>query len=369
MLVGRYRDATMDRKVELMAAQPGMVIWQVAPREYRDEFGVKKQDDRADGWERTTCPMIGRSNDPHRAVYRTLFSRMRGFRPDIVHVEEEPDSLAALQLTVARRMWAPRARFVLYTWQNLDRPKGWPVRAVMTTTLGAADAVLCANSEARDLLSAWGYRGLTAVLPALGVDSRTSFPGPGQGPAQQRPGLVVGYAGRLVPEKGLDTLLTAVAGLPTEVTLRIIGGGPLLDELRDRARRQGLAGRVTFVPPVPPAEVAAQMRELDVLVLPSRTTRTWKEQFGRVLTEAMACGVPVVGSDSGAIPEVVGDAGLIFPEGDASALAGILRSLLASPETRADLARRGLERVQTLYTQEHIAAETVAFYHSLAPGT
>ncbi len=361
MLVGRYRDATMDRKVELMAARPDVAIWQIMPRKFRDEFVDVCQEGGSGGWDRTSVPMIGRSNDPHRAIYRTLFTHMRAFRPDIVHVEEEPDSLAALQVAMARQVWAPNARLVLYTWQNLDRPKGWAVRDVIRFTLGVADAILCANSEAEALLGAWGYRGQTAVLPMLGVDARVSFPGP----ARQRPGLVVGYAGRLVAEKGLDTLLDALASLPQEVTVTIIGGGPTLEPLKTQARRLGVDSRVTFVPPVAPAEVPAQLRELDVLVLPSRTTRTWKEQFGRVLTEAMACGVPVVGSDSGAIPEVIGDAGLVFPEGDAAALARVLAGLLASQESRADLSRRGLARVQALYTQEHIAAATVAFYQRL----
>jgi glycosyltransferase involved in cell wall biosynthesis len=83
----------------------------------------------------------------------------------------------------------------------------------------------------------------------------------------------------------------------------------------------------------------------DALVLPSLTTPRWKEQFGRVLPEAMACGVPVIGSTSGNIPAMIGDAGIVVPEGDAGAVAAALRSLEESPERHARLAAAGRRRV------------------------
>ncbi|MGB9873142.1 MAG: glycosyltransferase, partial [Anaerolineae bacterium] len=117
--------------------------------------------------------------------------------------------------------------------------------------------------------------------------------------------------------------------------------------------------------PVSPERMPELLAQVDVVVLPSRTTRVWKEQFGRILVEAMACKVPVVGSDSGAIPEVVGDAGLIFPEGDTEALAECLQRLKESPQQRRELAKRGYVRATTLYSQEYIAAQTVNFYSGL----
>jgi len=102
-----------------------------------------------------------------------------------------------------------------------------------------------------------------------------------------------------------------------------------------------------------------------VLVVPSRTRPNWKEQFGRVIVEAMACGVPVIGSSSGAIPDVIGDAGLIVPEGDRAALAGALRGLMSDPDRRRDLAERGRARVLARYTQAQVAAQTVDVYRSM----
>jgi glycosyltransferase involved in cell wall biosynthesis len=90
------------------------------------------------------------------------------------------------------------------------------------------------------------------------------------------------------------------------------------------------------------------MRAFDVMVLPSRSIPTWREQFGRVLTEAMACGTPLIGSSCGAIPEVIGDAGLIVPEEDHLALAGALDRLAGDGRLRERLSERALAR-----TREH----------------
>ena len=84
----------------------------------------------------------------------------------------------------------------------------------------------------------------------------------------------------------------------------------------------------------------------DALVLPSLSTPRWKEQFGRVLPEAMACGVPVVGSSSGNIPAMIGDAGIIVPEGDSRAIAAALRSLADDPDLYARLRAAGRKRVE-----------------------
>jgi glycosyltransferase involved in cell wall biosynthesis len=104
---------------------------------------------------------------------------------------------------------------------------------------------------------------------------------------------------------------------------------------------------------------------LDVLVLPSRRRPNWVEQFGRVLIEAMACGVAVIGSETGEIPHVIGDAGLIFPEGDVMALRDALTGLATDPERRAHLATRGRARVLAHFTQAQVAEATYRVYQAI----
>jgi glycosyltransferase involved in cell wall biosynthesis len=175
---------------------------------------------------------------------------------------------------------------------------------------------------------------------------------------------VIGYVGRFAAEKGLDTLVRAVEQV-SDGHLLLIGSGPLRVEIESRAAAAGMNERLTFVGSVPHHEVPLYLNAMDVLVLPSLTTPIWKEQFGHVLIEAMACGTPVIGSDSGAIPEVVESAGLIFPEGDSTALAGLLQRLASSRDERHELSRAGLERVRSHYTHERIAERTLRIYQAM----
>jgi glycosyltransferase involved in cell wall biosynthesis len=149
------------------------------------------------------------------------------------------------------------------------------------------------------------------------------------------------------------------------VELWLIGDGPFRAALEALGRDLRIEALVRWIPPVASERMPEILAQVDVVVLPSRTTPMWKEQFGRVLVEAMACKVPVIGSDSGAIPEVVGDAGLIFPEGDAAALAGCLRQLAESPDVRWELAERGYRRAVNLYSQEYVARATTVYYRKM----
>jgi glycosyltransferase involved in cell wall biosynthesis len=158
--------------------------------------------------------------------------------------------------------------------------------------------------------------------------------------------------------------LEAVAGLPA-VRLLLVGRGQLETRLRKRAAAPDLQGRVEFAGWVPSEAMPGLYRRMDVLVLPSRTTPNWKEQFGRVLIDAMASGVAVVGSDSGEIPHVIADAGLVFPEGDVAALRERLARLLADPALRQELGRRGRARVLEHYTQARVAQAYLEVYRSI----
>jgi glycosyltransferase involved in cell wall biosynthesis len=362
LFIARYRDPTMSRKLELLAAQPDVTLCHICPRTWQDEL-MQVQQNSTQTTYRQIAIDIRRPSDPHRALYSTFTFALRDFWPDIIHAEEEPDSLPALQIACARHLFAPRAKLLLNTWQNIARPRRWYVRAITAATLRASTGVLCANHEAQSLLRQADYGGQIHLLPAVGVDVRVFKPGA----PVPHDRFTIAFLGRLVAEKGLDTLIDAVELLIrldlTPLRLLIVGNGPYRSELVRYAEKLGKV--VQFVAALPPAQIAQQLREIDALVLPSRTTPLWKEQFGRVLVEAMACQVPVIGSNSGAIPEVIDDAGLIFPEGDVSVLAECLRRLIDSSVLRVELAQRGYARVLARYTQEHIAQETVQLYRQL----
>lgn len=376
LLIARYRDATMQRKVEYLAEAPDVELCHILPAHWRDDLLDVRQVSTQGRYAQIALPMIGKPSDPHRAFYRTLTFHLRQFQPDIIHAEEEPDSLSALQIAWARRIWRPSARLLLHTWQNLDRPKSKSVRWVISQTLRAAHLVFCANCEAATLLRCYGFQGETPVIPAIGVDTETFRPCPANRASahtridEAATPFTIGYIGRLVAEKGIDTLLRAVAAVRSKhadlpLHLHLIGEGPQRQELQELASRLGIARQIEFMGSQPPARVAALVCNFDVVTLPSRTTPVWKEQLGRALLEAMACGVPVIGSDSGAIPEVIGDAGLIVPEGDVAALADALAQLSASPALRSELGKRGRMRAEAHYSQRHLADQTLAVYRQV----
>ena len=179
--------------------------------------------------------------------------------------------------------------------------------------------------------------------------------------------IVLGYVGRLVPEKGVDLLLAAAAGI-SGVAVVVVGGGRDEKRLRRLATALGVADRTHVVGSVPSTSVSEWLAALDVLVLPSLTTRGWSEQFGRVLVEAMACGAVVVGSDSGEIPSVIGDAGLVVEEGSAAALRDALERLLGNEYERRRLGGAGRAQALRSFTQDAVVGATLGFYEEVLEG-
>lgn len=290
-------------------------------------------------------------------------SALLRFRPHIIHVEVEPLSMASLQLTLLSRLLVG-AKIIQFKWENLDLELDWLRRAVEGVCIRAADHFIAGNSAARTLLVNKGVpAGRISVMPQVGI----SMPD-GAAPAS-RPSagsqFTVGFVGRLVKEKGVFTLLNAFADLPSQSRLVLVGDGPARHEIVRTARSLGILGRLEVTGALRQSKVAAQMAAMHVMVLPSLTTPRWSEQFGRVIIEAMASGVPVVGSDSGAIPEVLGDAGLVFEEANAPALAATLNRLLEDRELRQELSHRGLDRCRRHFTHEHIAEVTRRIYRSV----
>jgi glycosyltransferase involved in cell wall biosynthesis len=356
----------MESKIALIRDQGGFDFFLVRPKYFKDMFGLSNENSSSQTLNSTLwVPFIGKIDDPHRAFYRTATFAMKKFAPHIIHAEEEPDSLSALQIIIAHRILAPASRMILHTYQNVNRPKGLIVRSVLKTTLKGSDAILCANSDAVRVLKEYDYKGMTEVIPPEGVDTTFFKPFKTQRPLEH---FTVVFAGRFVPEKGLDTLFHAIKLLDRDVRLLMVGAGPQEYKLRSLTEQLNIKKQVVFLGPQKSSEMPVLINQADVLVLPSRSSPVWKEQYGRVLLEAMACKVPVIGSDNGAIPEVIGDAGLIFTEDDVGSLAQCLHSIMESRDLRKELAERGYLRATGIFNQKEIAARTAKFYRRIVFG-
>jgi len=275
--------------------------------------------------------------DP-RPIWRAL-----GRSCDVIDIHEEPFALATAEILLLRslRRRARRTPVVLYTAQNIRKRYPVPFRWLERWALRTASGISACNVEAARIAEDKGFAGRAHVIP-LGVDLEQFRPADAAAGASGPDGpVVVGYLGRLVPEKGLSVLLDAVGRNP-RFHLRIGGSGQLRAQLEASVASAGLSNRVDFLGPVDPDDVVAFYRSLDVLAVPSQPTLSWTEQFGRVAVEAMACGVPVVSSDAGALPDVVGGAGIVVPAGDAEALADALAE--AAGPRAAELRTSGFTR-------------------------
>ncbi len=295
--------------------------------------------------------------------YRRLGRLLREFRPDVIHLWEEPWSLVSNQVLALRNRLLPATRVLIETEQNIEKRLPFPFERFRRYSHAEADLLIGRTQAALDVAAAKGYRGPGAVIP-YGIDEQLFRPLDRivARRAAGVDGFVIGYAGRLVAEKGLHTLLAAAATLPAYAMLLLVGSGPARPALERQARALNLGGRVRFVPPCQPEALAALYNAMDVLVLPSHTTARWKEQFGRVIIEAQACGVPVIGSSSGAIPQVVGAGGLVVPERDSAALSAALRLLEQDPAKRLALGRVARERVLGEYLWRTVSDRLAELY-------
>lgn len=349
----------------------------ISPDQFQEAYGLFRADFSMENGYRVQsypCRFPAGVRTSTRWILDTWDLDFRGFQPDIIHVENEIHSFIILQALTYRRLFAPRAKVVVFVWANqrLRGVKRWGLNLLARWMRVGVDFYIVGNLDAKSLLVESGVPpDLIAIFPPVGVEANYFIPASPSDRIKLRKDLglasnefVVGYVGRFVEDKGIADLLKAFwlfqeHAKTTRTRLLFAGDGPLKQEL------VALQPDVLVASPGGSGEVLPYYQIIDVLVLPSRTMPHWKEQFGRVLIEAMACGVPVIGSSSGAIPEVIGDAGLIFSEGNVQELAKHLHSLKASLDLRCRLSELGKHRATEEYSAEQVACRTLAVYQQL----
>lgn len=305
----------------------------------------------------------------HTFYYQGIAKVVRREPWDVIHIEEEPFNFACYH--AAKRVQSAAVPIVFSTWQNLMKRYPPPFLQFERCLFRRAAGAVPGNAEAREVLHRRGFQKPTAVIPLASVDPalyRRQDAGRFRRDLGLGKSFVVGFLGRITREKGVESLVRAFRMLPEDCVLVLAGSGPFESELQGLIQNLDLERRVRRIAWMKSGDVSEYLNSIDVLVLPSLTCRNWKEQFGRVLIEAMSCETCVVGSDSGEIPNVIGDAGLIFHEGDGRDLAGRLRRLMEDSALRESLGRRGRERVLEYFAHARIAEKTLSFYSRILNG-
>ncbi len=359
LVVGVYQ-----RKLEELARIPGVDLVAIVPPHWHEQrVGVQRLERlHTIGYRLFEEPMKFNGHH-HIHFYPRLGRHIRRFKPDVVHVDEEPYNFVTFQATMLARLH--RARVVFFSWQNLDRRYPPPFSLFEKINYRLAAAAVAGNQEAGDVLRRKGYKGKLEIIPQFGVDPEfyhAHLTSPTDVP-------VIGYVGRLVPEKGVSDLVAAFARMRQRAVLQIVGNGSERTRLELQSSYLGVRDRVIFRGAIAAVSMPETYSQFDVLVVPSKTQSNWKEQFGRVIVEAMSCEVPVVGSDSGEIPNVIGSAGIIYPEGDIDGLAHKLDEILGNEERRLAMGQRARDRVLSEFTQARIARRYYDVYRSTLPSS
>ncbi len=361
----------LNRRLAHELARVGRGQWEVtavAPRFFHGDLGPLRLRRAPEEPSRVEAVRALFSRSAHLFLYGPELRECLGRGVDLVHAWEEPYVLAGAEVAL---LTPRRVPLVFSTAQNLSKRYPPPFAQLERWVVArSAGWVAFGETVKQNLLARPSYAQRPSRYIPMGVDVELFRPDRAAGEDFLR-GLgwrvegppVVGYLGRFVPEKGVELLRGVLERLSTPWRALFVGGGPLEASLRAWGARQG--DRVRVITGVPHGEVPRALNAMEVLCAPSQTTRQWKEQFGRMLAEAFACGVPVVTSDSGEIPHTAGEAGRVLPEADAEAWTAALAELLERPELRHELAARGRERAVARFAWPVVARAHLDFFESL----
>lgn len=325
-----------------------------------------------------TCQSVGLTEPPEfvttipdklKTADKTalLLKTVEEIKPDFIWAHEEPndhfvnqilqkycnDAEPRIVVYLAENIW-PSPGGYRERWAKFQRRRRWRrYNGVLACATKSADAIRNYGMPANVPISiAW--------VPNLAPSGETSTNNSTALPVKKTGEFFSGFAGRITAAKGWRVLLAALTQLPDNFKCLIAGTGDEESDLRLMCELPALRSRVHYLGVLEKKDLWGFYRALDVFVLPSLTTLYWTEQFGFVLAEAMACGVPVVGSNSGAIPEVIGDCGIVVGENDSAALAEALRSLANDANLRERYVQCGLRRFDREFTVTAYAGKVAA---------
>jgi glycosyltransferase involved in cell wall biosynthesis len=368
--IGHSYVVALNRRLADEMARQGAGRWLVtaaAPAQYHGDLGpIQLETGAGEACDVRALPAY-LTRFPHLMFYGGLRSLLAE-RWDLIHCWEEPYVASGAQVAALAPAGVP---LVFATFQNLAKnyppPFNWMERGVVRR----ADGWIAFGKTVHETqMARSGYSGIASRIIPPGVDTARFAPDAAarhrvrseRGWTDDTP--VVGFLGRFVPEKGLAVLTAALTQIATPWRALFVGGGEGQADLQSLAA--SYPGRVSIATGVSHDAVPAYLNAMDVLCAPSQTTPRWQEQFGRMLIEGMACGVPVLASRSGEIPHVVGEAGVLLAEDDVEAWRQAIENAIGSASLRRDLADRGLRRARLEFAWPVVARRHLDFFDELS---
>ncbi|MFP4466118.1 MAG: glycosyltransferase family 4 protein [Candidatus Goldiibacteriota bacterium] len=290
--------------------------------------------------------------------YKKALKTVKRLNPDIIHIEEEPFDIPCMQFMRAAKKTGKKT--VFFTSDNFKRKHNAVRQYFDSYCLKNTDGVAAVNLDAKKLLVERGCSEEKIEIIAHGINPEEFSFAPG---ISGKKNYTLGYTGRIAPEKGLETVIDAVSGI-NNVKFIMAGAGEkdYENSLKKRAEEKGVLQRIEFRGHINRSSIPAFMTELDVFVLPSLTTKYWREKFGRVIIESFASKVPVIGSDSGEIPNLLKGAGMIFMEGDSAELKDKILRLTGDMRIYQNCRDKGYEKLMNNYTNDKIAEKLAGLY-------
>ena len=353
-VVAEYR-----KKLKALAALPGTEVTLLIPSRWREGGRTVQYEycpDNDAGYA-VAIGKIAHTNNIRRYYFlNNIITLLRRVKPDIIDIEEEPYAYCTAQVVFFNRILGVNAKVLFHSAHIIEKRMDRRFEALQRHVFKKAAAAIFRNQQTERYLRGRGYQG-TAYYCGNGFDLSTFTPGHPQkstASTQSTAKYVVGYVGKLISAKGVLDLWEAFTKLPSHFSLLLVGDGDLRAVIHTKARKMGIEDRLLFTGAVDHSAVPEYYRKMDVCVIPSRTTTGWRETFGRTIIEAMACGVPVIGSSSGAIPETIADNGMLFPEGDVDSLSRKIVEVCSNVALRNALIEKGLKRARE-FSWENIA--------------
>ncbi|MBD2214865.1 glycosyltransferase family 4 protein [Nostoc linckia FACHB-104] len=370
LCIGHSYVVRLNRRLVNEIARLGKGEWEVttvSPALMQGDLRPIKLETDSDEICRLEAVPVYKSDRIHIMTYGWRLREIIQQHWDLVYCWEEPYIFAGGQVA----WWTKETTPLVYSsFQNKSKhyppPFNWIEQYSMSHATGW---IAFGQTVAEALKHRQGYsRPMRVITP--GVDINHFYPSV-EAKHQIRRFLaweeqgtpVIGFLGRFVPEKGLNLLMRVLDRLQTPWRALFVGSGSMESSLRIWAKRY--PQQVRICTNVQHSEVFQYLNAMDMLVAPSQTVSNWREQFGRMLIESFACGVPVIGSDSGEIPYVIQNAGMVIGEKDESGWIKAISDLLNSPSQRQELAIKGLERSHSFYTWPIVAQQHLQFFTEL----